>query len=94
MQDCLEAVFVADEEASQTTSSSRAKYVSTSVSDRLTWAVELHQLRADQEALGHARLGAALTQFIWKRFPATTSDAREFARVRSIVLPFATRRGP
>ncbi|CAJ1382060.1 unnamed protein product [Effrenium voratum] len=80
----LQAALSRDvEDEAATAPRCRGKYVSTSVKDRARWAKELRELKDAQEERGQ-KLGAALVAWIWREFPGSRNDKREFSRIRTM----------
>ena len=63
----------------------RGRYAtSATVAERRQWQTALLELREARQASGHKHLGAALSEFIWRQWPATQKNKREFERVRKM----------
>lgn len=61
----------------------RGRYrTSCTVAERRQWLQALQNLREERTAAGHKGLGAGLTEFIWRQWPATRNNKQEYERLR------------
>ena len=82
LDDVLAKVFVDSEESR---GKKRGRYAtSTTVAERQKWQGRLLELRGERQAAGHKGMGAALSEWIWREWPATKTNKKEFLRCRKL----------